>query len=67
MYDLAGDGCRRVLVKGGEGGSHVTPNCRGLPGNRAVFLLVLKTIADVGLVGYVGSGDVVSMATGGVL
>lgn len=41
----------KVLVKGGVGGSHLTPNCHGLPGERGVFVLKLKTIADVGMVG----------------
>lgn len=53
MCDLAGAGSRKVLVRGGGGGGHMTNNCNGLSGERAVFVLTLKTIADIGLVGYV--------------
>lgn len=42
-----------VLARGGGGGSHMTPNWHGLPGQHGVFVLQLKSIADVGLVGYV--------------
>jgi GTPase involved in cell partitioning and DNA repair len=40
-----------VLARGGTGGSHMTPNWHGRPGQRGVFILKLKSIADVGLVG----------------
>ena len=51
MYDLASHGTRQVLAKGGEGGSHMTPSGCGQHGSKAVYLLVLKSIADIGLVG----------------
>jgi len=40
-----------MLARGGEGGSHMTPDGRGQPGSKDVYLLVLKSIADIGLVG----------------
>ena len=52
MCDLPAAGCREVLVRGGEGGSAVT-NYNGSRGDKGVFILTLKTIADIGLVGYV--------------
>lgn len=42
-----------MLAKGGQGGSHTTPNWNGLPGQRHVFVFKMKSLADVGLVGYV--------------
>ena len=42
-----------MLAQGGQGGSHKTPNWHGLRGERHVFSLKLKSLADVGLVGYV--------------
>lgn len=42
---------KRVLAKGGAGGCHMTPDWHGRPGQRGVFVLKLKTIADIGLVG----------------
>lgn len=51
MSDLSRVGLKKVLVKGGIGGHHQIPNWHGLPGQRGVFVLKLKSIADVGLVG----------------
>ena len=39
------------LVKGGRGGRGVDANHQGQRGERGVFLLELKVIADVGMVG----------------
>lgn len=40
-----------MLVKGGDGGNHMTPNWHGLPGQQGIFIFKLKSIAEVGLVG----------------
>ena len=51
VCDLHKPGMNCVLASGGGGGSHMTPNWHGRPGQLGVFVLKLKTIADVGLVG----------------
>lgn len=51
MCDLHEVDMKKVLAKGGEGGAHMTPNWHGRQGQRGVFILKLKTIADIGLVG----------------
>ncbi len=53
VCDLPTSGVKTVVARGGRGGDHSTPNWHGLPGQRGVFVLKLKSIADVGLVGYV--------------
>lgn len=44
-------GANVELVHGGKGGSAATVNHQGQPGERGVFVLELKVIADVGMVG----------------
>ncbi len=67
VMELVQPGERRVLLKGGTGGwgnlhfkSSVNQAPRqfkeGLPGQRGVFQLVLKSVADIGLVGYPNAG-----------
>jgi GTP-binding protein len=67
VMELLKSGERRVLLKGGSGGwgnihfkSSVNQAPRqykeGTPGERGQFRLVLKAIADIGLVGYPNAG-----------
>jgi len=51
LCDLDVVGANVELVQGGKGGSAATVNHQGQPGERGVFVLELKTIADVGMVG----------------
>ena len=53
VCDLYASGMKTVVARGGRGGNHMTPNWHGLSGQRGVFILKLKSIADVGIVGYV--------------
>ncbi|OHE72856.1 MAG: GTPase ObgE [Verrucomicrobia bacterium GWC2_42_7] len=67
VTELTKDGEQVILLKGGKGGKgntnfkssvnqaprQITP---GTPGEEGRFLFVLKTIADVGLVGYPNAG-----------
>lgn len=67
VMELVEPGERRVLLKGGSGGwgnlrfkSSVNQAPRqfkeGTPGQRGVFRFILKSIADIGLVGYPNAG-----------
>lgn len=67
VAEVIEDGQRIVLCKGGNGGwgnTHFKSSVNrapreakpGLPGERGEFRLVLKSIADVGLVGYPNAG-----------
>ncbi len=67
VADLVEDGARVVLLRGGNGGwgnkrfkSSVNQAPRrandGLPGEQGRFRLVLKTVAEVGLVGFPNAG-----------
>ena len=51
MCDLYAGGMKRVVARVGRGGSYMTPNWHGLSVEHGVFVLKLKSIADVGLVG----------------
>ena len=51
MRDLDSIGSSYTLVRGGSGGSHMTKSYSGIKGQRGVFILELKLIADIGLVG----------------
>lgn len=51
MADLDTVGSSWTLVRGGSGGSHMTVNYSGVKGQKGMFILELKLIADVGLVG----------------
>jgi GTP-binding protein len=67
VAEIVGDGQRVVLCKGGNGGwgnTHFKSSTNraprranpGQPGERGVFRLVLKSIADIGLVGFPNAG-----------
>jgi GTP-binding protein len=60
VAEMTADGQRVVLCKGGNGGwgnTHFkTSTNPGLPGEQGVYRLVLKSIADVGLVGFPNAG-----------
>ena len=67
LADLATDGATLIAAKGGKGGvgnprfrssTHQTPRFAGSgrPGEERTLLLELKTVADVGLVGYPNAG-----------
>lgn len=67
VAELVGQGERHVLLKGGSGGwgnlrfkSSVNQAPRqfkeGTPGEKGTFRFILKTIADIGLVGYPNAG-----------
>jgi GTP-binding protein len=67
VAEIVGDGQRIVLCKGGNGGwgnTHFKSSTNraprranpGQPGERGVFRLVLKSIADIGLVGFPNAG-----------
>ena len=67
VAEITGDGQRVVLCKGGNGGwgnTHFKSSTNraprranpGQPGERGVYRLVLKSIADVGLVGFPNAG-----------
>lgn len=75
VAEVLKDGERIVLCKGGNGGwgnthfkssTHRAPRHAnpGQPGERGVFRLVLKSIADVGLVGFPNAGK--SSLTGAI-
>ena len=51
LYDLDTLGSKVTLVKGGRGGCDHTPNWSGTKGEVITVNLVLKLIADVGMVG----------------
>ena len=51
MCDLNSIGSSHILVRGGSGGSHMTKGYSGIKGQTGVFILELKLIADIGLVG----------------
>ena len=50
--DLDVDGSRLTVATGGEGGSAMLEKYSGAKGERKMITLEMKTIADVGLVGY---------------
>ena len=57
LADLDAEGDSVVLAYGGEGGSPLTnERHNGLPGDGCTVLLELKSIADVGLVGFPNAG-----------
>ncbi|KEG12807.1 putative GTP-binding protein [Trypanosoma grayi] len=67
VYDVDEDGVELLLLEGGQGGKgnaafankwHHSPteSTRGLPGNTMLVQFELKTIADVGLIGYPNAG-----------
>ncbi|CBH15820.1 GTP-binding protein, putative [Trypanosoma brucei gambiense DAL972] len=67
VYDVDEDGVELLLLQGGQGGKgnaafankwHHSPteSTRGLPGNTMLAQLELKSLADVGLVGYPNAG-----------
>jgi Obg family GTPase CgtA len=54
--DLNVDGSNVTVAVGGEGGSAMTDNYSGVKGDKKIIILELKTIADVGLVGFPNAG-----------
>ncbi|RNF06469.1 putative GTP-binding protein [Trypanosoma rangeli] len=67
VHDVDEDGVELLLLEGGQGGKgnaafankwHHSPmeSTRGLPGNTMLVQFELKTIADVGLIGYPNAG-----------
>ncbi|EAN82441.1 GTP-binding protein, putative [Trypanosoma cruzi] len=67
VYDVDEDGMELLLLEGGQGGKgnaafankwHHSPteSTRGLPGNTMLVQFELKTMADVGLIGYPNAG-----------
>ena len=51
VFDLDTLGARMTLARGGRGGSHHSPSWSGQRGERVVVNLMLKLIADIGMVG----------------
>lgn len=57
IADLSREGEAEIIAYGGEGGSPLTnPQQSGLKGDKLHVILELKTIADVGLVGFPNAG-----------
>nr|CCC93867.1 putative GTP-binding protein [Trypanosoma congolense IL3000] len=67
VYDIEEDGVELLLLQGGQGGKgnaafankwHHSPteSTRGLPGNTMLAQFELKSLADVGLIGYPNAG-----------
>jgi Obg family GTPase CgtA len=56
LYDLDTIGSEVTLVRGGRGGCVDTPNWSGSRGEMITVNLVLKLIADVGMVGFPNAG-----------
>jgi GTP-binding protein len=67
LFEITDDGDEKILVKGGRGGlgnthfkspTNQTPRYAqpGEPGSEAIYILELKILADVGLVGFPNAG-----------
>lgn len=56
IADLSKHGQCEVVANGGEGGSVLTEHCNGVNGDTRQVTLELKSIADVGLVGFPNAG-----------
>ena len=56
IADLSTHGQVAVIADGGEGGSVLTKLCNGFPGDTVDVTMEMKSIADVGLVGFPNAG-----------